>query len=93
MKLLSLIALASAFALTGCNTVTGTRKAPDGSILTITSSRLLWASDGVDFGLQDTNGVTIKLAVQKSSPDLQAIQAVAQGVAAGIANGTVSAIK
>lgn len=72
----------------GCAYITGTRTAPDGSRLSITSSRLLWSSEGVKSSVTDSNGLSFTLEVQKSNPDAQAIGAVAEGVAKGLAQGT-----
>lgn len=74
-------------ALCGCANVSGTR-APDGT-LTIKTSRFLWSSEGIAFGLtSQTNGtLTTTLAVQKSSPDSASLEAIARGAAQGVAQG------
>lgn len=68
----------------GCVQVSGTRK-PDGT-LAINTHRFLWASEGINFTLKDTNNLSVTLTVQKSSVDSTALAAVAQGVATGLAN-------
>jgi hypothetical protein len=70
------------FALPGCSAISGTRK-PDGT-LTITSHRLLWASEAIDFSVADTNAFKTTLKVQKSNADAQALGAIAEGVAKGL---------
>ncbi len=72
------------FVLSGCAYVTGTRQAPDGSVLRISSVRWLWQSEGVNFTLSDTNGVRVGLSLAKSNPDAAAIGAAAEGVARGL---------
>ena len=71
--------------LAGCVQVSGHRS-PDGA-LTISTHRLLWSSEGITFttsSAADGKFVTT-LTVQKSNPDAQAIGAVAEGVAKGLA--------
>lgn len=80
------IALAAvALVLNGCAFIEGTRYV-DGT-MTVRSSRLLWASEGIDFGVTDTNGFTTHLKVERSNPDAQAIGAVAEGAARGAVQG------
>lgn len=62
----------------GCCSVEGTRSA-DGS-LSIRSTRVFWASEGIDFSLTDTNRITTSLKVQKSSTDSTAIANVFTGL-------------
>ena len=85
--LLSAFALGSIIALAGCVQVTGTRK-PDGT-LNIATHRFLWASEGITFQTsENSNGVfSTTLAVQKSNADAQALGAIAEGVAKGVASG------
>ena len=82
MKIILSLAL---LALCGCANVTGSRVAPDGSKLQITSTRFFWSSEGIQFTLADTNGFRTTLSVQRSSVDAAAIQAVAAGVVQGMA--------
>lgn len=70
--------------LAGCAHITGARRAPDGSVLAISSTRFLWDSEGVNFTLTDTNGISVGLGVTKSNPDADAIKAIADGVSAGL---------
>ena len=71
--------------LTGCVQVSGSRK-PDGT-LSITSHRFFWASQGINFTVGDTNGLKVLLQVNTSTVDSAALQAIAQGVAAGVVQG------
>lgn len=80
-------ALAASLILVGCSFTQGTRTAPDGSKLTVRNTRFLWASEGVTFGVTDTNGFRVDLSIRKSRPDIEAIGAVAEGVAKGMAQG------
>lgn len=61
----------------GCANITGTR-GPDGS-LSIQSQRFLWASEGIEFSLRDTNGFKTTLNVKKSSSHAEAIAAAFAG--------------
>ncbi len=81
MRVLILLCLA---ACAGCSSTDGFRRLPDGSVLEIHNTRVIWASEGIDFGVTDTNGFTAKLSIQKSSPDAQTAQAIARGVAEGM---------
>lgn len=89
MKIKLLIGLVAIAALTGCSVTKGIRVAKDGSTLAVTNRRLLWNSEGVDFTVKDTNGFAVSLSIQKSNPDAQAIGAVAEGVAKGLAKGAM----
>lgn len=66
----------------GCSAISGTRK-PDGT-LTITSHRLLWSSEAIDFSVADTNQFKAGLKVKKSNVDAEALSAIAEGVAKGL---------
>ena len=83
----NIIAILALLALTGCVQVSGTR-APDGT-LTVNTHRFFWASEGIAFTLTEATNKTLSatLSVQKSSVDAAALQAVAQGVAAGMVQG------
>jgi len=79
--LLSFIALAALCG--GCAVTSGTRTLPDGSTLTIRSSRFLWISEGVKVRTQDQNGFEFSLEMQKTSPDAATMGAIAEGAARG----------
>lgn len=87
MKRIRVAILSLGLVAVGCVSINGTRTAPDGSVLTIKTTRFAWASEGINFTLQDTNGFKTTLAVQKSTVDSAAIGAVAKGVAEGMAAG------
>lgn len=72
-KILSLLLIPSALALTGCNTTTFTKTA-DGSV-TIKNQRCLWTTDSYDCQW-NTNGAS--LTVNKSGVDAAALQAIGQ---------------
>lgn len=74
---------------TGCSYTHGTRTAPDGSRLEIRNRRFIWASEGVSLSVVDTNGITVQLRLQRSSPDAAAMAAIAEGAA----RGAVKAVK
>ncbi|HRV30747.1 MAG TPA: hypothetical protein P5169_03480 [Kiritimatiellia bacterium] len=78
--MLKIAVVTAALATAGCAMIEGTRS-PDGS-LTVSSRRFLWSSEGISFGLRDTNGFQTTLAVQKSSTDATAINAVFSGLQA-----------
>lgn len=69
----------------GCSSTSGVRVLPDGSKLAISNLRLLWASEGIKATTKDLQGFEFSLEVNKSNPDAQALGAVAEGVAKGIA--------
>jgi hypothetical protein len=79
--------LVAAFLLTGCSSITGTRVAPDGSRLLISSHRALWKSERIEFSMKDASGVEVGLKVGKSQPDSKSVEALAAGVAAGVVKG------
>jgi predicted small secreted protein len=85
LVLLTVTAIAAVL-LSGCNTISGERTAPDGSRLAIRSTRILWSSEGIKSSVQDANGLSFTLQVDKSNPDAQAIGAVSEGVARGLAS-------
>lgn len=87
MKLKLLIGLVVIVTMAGCSSTRGRRTTKDGSVLTVSNHRFFWASEGVDFTVRDTNGFSASLSIQKSNPDAQAIGAVAEGVAKGLAAG------
>jgi hypothetical protein len=89
MKLLALLLLATL--LSGCAFVKGTRGS-DGT-LSISSQRLLWASEGIDFSVTESNRLTATLKVQKSSPDAQSIHEVFTGVGAIMGSAAAAAAK
>lgn len=62
--------------LTGCAFVEGERVAPDGSKLSIRSSRILWASQDMEF-TTESDGVKVGLRAKKSSSDAIAVEALA----------------
>lgn len=85
MKRLLLLAGIAVF-LSGCSSVQGTRQAPDGSRLTIRSTRWFWKSEAVTFSLTDTNGVRVEMGLGKSGSDSDSIQAISYGAAKGVAD-------
>lgn len=85
-KLIPLVAL-SALVLCGCSSTSGERQMTDGSVLKVANSRFLWASQGVEMSTKDKDGFEFTLKLQKSNPDIDAIKAVAEGVAAGAVRG------
>lgn len=67
-----------ALSLTGCVYVSGTRTGPDGSKLTISSTRLLWVSENMTFSTMTDDGVLVELKATKSSSDGEAVAALAE---------------
>lgn len=63
--------------LCGCAHITGTRTVtgPDGKpqVLTVTSTRLLWVSEGVQATITDDRGFTFTLTASRTSPDQESI--------------------
>ncbi len=72
---------------TGCSSITGMRQLADGSRLTISASRLLWASEGIDASVAETNGLSFSLKVQKSGVDAQALGVVTEAAVKGAIQG------
>lgn len=68
----------------GCANVSGSRTAPDGSVLKITTWRFFWASQNINFSITDTNRLTVTLKVSKSNVDTDAIAAAAEGAVKGM---------
>ena len=81
--------LTSALALlaAGCSSIIGSRQLADGSRLTISAQRLLWASEGIDTTVIETNGLSFSLKVQKSGVDSQALGAVTEAAVKGAIQG------
>jgi hypothetical protein len=76
------IAAIMLLSLCGCSMITGSRTMPDGSVLRVSSVRLLWSSEGIDTTTED-GALKFGLRVQRSNPDAQALSAVAEGAARG----------
>jgi hypothetical protein len=76
------IALLLLISCCGCVQVSGTRKTADGSSLTISTTRFLWSSEGIDFSTSvSTNAILdAKLKVAKSSTDATSIKEVFTGL-------------
>lgn len=74
------IASFAAVILTGCNTTVFTAKKADGTTVSISNHRFLWASDSYTATL-NTNGAS--LSANKSSSDSATISAIVQGAVAG----------
>lgn len=72
----NIILLPITLLLTGCAFVEGERVAPDGSKLVIRSSRILWASQDMEF-TTESDGVKVGLKAKKSSSDAIAVEALA----------------
>lgn len=70
-----------------CSVTRGVR-APDGT-LTVSNYRLLWRSEAVDFSTNSTN-FNARLILGKSTSDDASVNAVAEGVAAGVVKGAMS---
>lgn len=66
-----------AIILTGCARIQGSRTLPDGTHLTITATRILWQSQGIEFSTKDASGVEVTLRVKTSNTDAEAIAALA----------------
>jgi len=71
-------AILAALLAAGCSSIIGSRQLADGSRLTISANRLLWASEGIDTTVVETNGLSFSLKVQKSNVDSQALGAVTE---------------
>lgn len=71
----------------GCATIEG-RRTPDGT-LTIRSTRILWASQKVDFSVKDGTNNTISFRVTKSSSDAEALSAITEAATRGAVHGVV----
>lgn len=76
--------LAPAILLPGCAMVSGKRQ-PDGT-LTVTSWRLFWKSERIEFATSGTNW-SVSLRVGSSITDAQSVKAVAEGAAQGAVKG------
>ena len=79
MKLRSLLAL-GALLLTGCNTLTFTAVRPDGTQVTIKSTRVVWSTESYRGEVSGFGSLT----ATKSTVDTAAIAAAAEGAARGI---------
>lgn len=84
MKITILVCLV---ALTGCSHISGERQLPDGSVLRVRTSRFFWSSEGIEATTKDKQGFEFSLKINKSNPNVEAIKAVAEGVAAGAMKG------
>lgn len=87
MKARLMLVGAMGLMLAGCSSVSGTRTLLDGSQLRISSVRFLWSSEGVEASTKDQQGFEFTLKLAKSNPDVEAIKAVAAGVAEGAVKG------
>jgi len=81
--------IAAACFLTGCCSVSGQKVLPDGSTLSIKSTRWFWSTEGLAFSVTDSNGFTTTLSTQKSSVDVAAINAVIDGMIQAAAKAAV----
>lgn len=86
-----LFVFAAGLVLCGCAATKGTITYPDGSKLEFSSYRALWHTE--EFGLSVGTNRTLSAKVLKTYPDAQAMQAVAEGVATGLAKGTIQGAK
>jgi hypothetical protein len=68
-------------AATGCNTTRFTATKPDGTIISVRNTRLLWATEAYSVTI-NSNGAT--LGATKASADAAAFAAIAEGVAKGL---------
>lgn len=75
LHFLSLLFLLSLLILSGCSMVSGKRRA-DGSLV-VTSWRLLWKSEAIQFSAADTN-FNAALAIGKSRSDEESIRLAAE---------------
>jgi hypothetical protein len=75
---IALLTSALALLVAGCSSIIGSRQLADGSRLTISAQRLLWASEGIDTTVVETNGLSFSLKVEKSNVDSQALGAVTE---------------
>jgi len=75
---------------TGCVQVSGTKSAI--GELKVNTHRFLWASEGIDFSVKDTNGFNTSLKVNKSQVDTEAIAAIAAGIAQGMGTAAKTAV-
>lgn len=87
LPLIAKAAVCGLLILTGCSMTSGSRVAPDGSTLRLSTTRFFWASEGVRFVLVDTNGVRVELSFQKSSVDAQAVSAAVGAAVEAAAKG------
>lgn len=86
-----LLIFTAGLALCGCAATKGSITYPDGSKLDFSSYRWLWHTE--EFGMTVSTNRTLSAKVIKTYPDAAAIQAVAEGVATGLAKGTVQGVK
>lgn len=77
-RLLCIIALS----LCGCAHISGERK-PDGT-MTVRTTRFMWSTQNLEFSVNDGTNVVATLRAKKSSPDAEALGAIAEGVARGL---------
>lgn len=77
----SVVAALVSLIFAGCAAIEGIRY-PDGTI-EVRSRRYLWASQGIDFSVKDTNGLTATLKVQRSNPDADTFGAISEGAVRG----------
>lgn len=82
-----LLFLALPLMLLGCAHVSGTRS-PDGT-LAVKSTRWFWTTSDLDFGMTEGTNMTVTLKAKHSGSDAEAMAAVAEAVARGVASGVV----
>jgi len=74
------LSICAAILLTGCNTTSFHAEKMDGTKITITNQRLLWASEDYSATLT-TNGAS--LSAKKSNVDKDAVGAIVEGAVTG----------
>ena len=67
--------------LTGCNSTSFTATKPDGTIINVKNSRLLWSTEAYAVNLTSNSA---SLSATKASADAAAFAAIAEGVAKGL---------
>lgn len=83
----SIILAAILATCSGCVNVGGKYTFPDGSSLSINTSRFLWRTENLCFTVGDTNKFNVSLSTKSSRPDVEAINALGEIAAKAIAAG------
>jgi hypothetical protein len=89
----AVVVMAAALLCAGCAVTKGKHVTPDGSQTSVSSVRLAWFSDGVDFGAQDPSGFKATLKMNKSGSDPASIDAIGAIIQNAITAGVEAALK